>query len=376
MKKTLEQMTPAERLTQALILALTAPTDAQAQEASETAEHFTQGLSKAEIEDCKQAASAFVNATRDETLLATSPSEKISATKKKLSQIFYKGLTARTPAQAFEMGLMVADFYKELSVQEITECKTSVIKKIEKYEQGQDSNLLLLKRIIDGDLEAVVDSIESEYCNINGLYSPLYLAATAGHSEIVSFLVESGADVNALKQPEDSPRFTDSPLLAAVNSFNDDQIDLIRKMIDAGADVNSASYEGHTLLHTIRDDQYLIAQLLIERGANVVATNWYNEEPLSFVCGDGQVRIAQLLIENGADVNATNGRGDTPLFSALIKGESFVCGAEHVRTAQLLIKNGADVNATNANGKTLLSCALLKENQLVIDILVKAGAEE
>jgi hypothetical protein len=46
-------MTQTQALTQALVLALCAPTDAKAQQAAELAEQFAQGLSAATVDQCK-----------------------------------------------------------------------------------------------------------------------------------------------------------------------------------------------------------------------------------------------------------------------------------------------------------------------------------
>lgn len=51
-----EEMTPMERLTEVLYLALTAPTDKLANDAGKLADQFAFGLSDAEVEACKNAA--------------------------------------------------------------------------------------------------------------------------------------------------------------------------------------------------------------------------------------------------------------------------------------------------------------------------------
>jgi hypothetical protein len=49
-------MTQTQALTQALILALTAPNDAKSKQASDLAEQFAYGLTKNQVEKCKKAA--------------------------------------------------------------------------------------------------------------------------------------------------------------------------------------------------------------------------------------------------------------------------------------------------------------------------------
>ena len=52
--------TPAELVTRALILGLTAPDAARAQECADMAEHWAQGLTDAEVERCKAEAMQYV----------------------------------------------------------------------------------------------------------------------------------------------------------------------------------------------------------------------------------------------------------------------------------------------------------------------------
>ena len=52
--------TPAELVTRALILGLTAPDAARAQECADLAEHWAQGLTDAQVEACKAEAMRYV----------------------------------------------------------------------------------------------------------------------------------------------------------------------------------------------------------------------------------------------------------------------------------------------------------------------------
>jgi hypothetical protein len=52
--------TPAELVTRALIMALTAPDAERAQECADMAEHWAQGLTDAEVERCKAEAMQYV----------------------------------------------------------------------------------------------------------------------------------------------------------------------------------------------------------------------------------------------------------------------------------------------------------------------------
>lgn len=52
--------TPMDLVTRALILGLTAPDAARAQECADLAEHWAQGLTDAEVEQCKAEAMKYV----------------------------------------------------------------------------------------------------------------------------------------------------------------------------------------------------------------------------------------------------------------------------------------------------------------------------
>tara|TARA_R100001530_G_scaffold135802_2_gene113987 strand:+ start:1174 stop:1629 length:456 start_codon:yes stop_codon:yes gene_type:complete len=129
---------------------------------------------------------------------------------------------------------------------------------------------------------------------------------------------------------------------------------------------------------------------LIENGADVNAVDeYFSSTALMHVSRHGNVKIANLLINKGADVNVYDGGGWTALMHASRHG--------NVKIANLLIKKGADVNANvgdvnvgdvnvgdvNANvddfiiyGDTSLRIAVENQEIEIIKLLVKAGARE
>ena len=74
---------------------------------------------------------------------------------------------------------------------------------------------------------------------------------------------------------------------------------------------------------------------------------------------NGNKEVCQLLIEKGADVNASDLFGSTALMIAASNGHKEVC--------QLLIDNGADVNAVEKGGRTSLMLAAENENKEVVE---------
>jgi len=101
----------------------------------------------------------------------------------------------------------------------------------------------------------------------------LHLAVTAGSNDMVAFLLESGAEVNA----KDSSNIT--PLhLAAFNG----NVSVAETLLKAGADVNAVGFR-------------------------------HNDTPLHVAALHGNVGVVKLLLAHGADVTAENMLHKTPL---------------------------------------------------------------
>jgi hypothetical protein len=101
-----------------------------------------------------------------------------------------------------------------------------------------------------------------------------------------------------------------------------------------------------------------LVRWLVERGADLSAGDSYGETPLHARAGHWKGRI-DLLIELGADLNHDAGGRGTPLHRAAITG--------NLRTAQILLDHGARADAVNRNGQTPLVAALERCSNATID---------
>jgi len=103
----------------------------------------------------------------------------------------------------------------------------------------------------------------------------------------------------------------------------------------------------------------------IAAGVDVNAKQKYTgRTPLDRAAEGGHKEIAELLIEKGADVNAKKEDGQTPLYSAALYS--------HKEIVELLIANGAEVNAKNKYGETPLNLSFVGETA---DLLRKHGGK-
>ena len=173
-----------------------------------------------------------------------------------------------------------------------------------------------------GDLEAVKRLVGADAAlvaapGLDGI-TPLAFAAAFGRTEVVAFLVDRGADVNA------RDRRGITALYVAVWR---NQTEIVRLLLEKGADDKAAGPGGLSPLHLAALNAHIdIARLLIERKADVGARNAYGNTPLHLAAAaNSEDGMARLLVEAGADVNAANALdGATPLDLARREGRTAV----------------------------------------------------
>jgi ankyrin repeat protein len=139
----------------------------------------------------------------------------------------------------------------------------------------------------------------------------LALAVSSGRGlALIDRLLQAGADANAA-------------LHAAAWPTRADAVDVMRRLLDAGANIDTVNANGATALHgAARLGTPEMVALLLARGASARARDHAGETPLhgvlrSFVPEhEKDVRIVRALLAAGADVNAADGKGETPLHIA------------------------------------------------------------
>uniref|UniRef100_A0A8C7QX56 Ankyrin repeat and KH domain containing 1 n=1 Tax=Oncorhynchus mykiss TaxID=8022 RepID=A0A8C7QX56_ONCMY len=196
--------------------------------------------------------------------------------------------------------------------------------------------------------------------NENG-HTPLMEGASAGHVEVARVLLEYGAGINT-----HSNEFKESALTLACYKGH---LDMVRFLLEAGADQEHKTDEMHTaLMEACMDGHVEVARLLLDSGAQVNMPADSFESPLTLAACGGHVDLAALLIERGANLEEVNDEGYTPLMEAAREG--------HEEMVALLLAQGANINAqteeTQETALTLSCCGGFLE---VADFLIKAGAD-
>lgn len=189
--------------------------------------------------------------------------------------------------------------------------------------------------------------------------TPLLSASEVRCIEIVSLLVERGANIEATDPMGCTPL-----LLAASNR----QSETVGYLLQRGAKVNVVSKNGHgALINAVRAKDHETLQLLLDSGAQVDVKDVLGYTPLVHAISTNDVKAAQLLISWKADVNVRGVLAETPLIWAI----------RHATTSsivQLLIDHKADLNIQIKSGKTALIAAVYRGVEENIDLLLEHDA--
>jgi ankyrin repeat protein len=122
----------------------------------------------------------------------------------------------------------------------------------------------------------------------------LHFAAQVGTASCMELLLESRSDLE-IRATEDGS----TALHCAVFNGNPK---VVKVLLDAGADRNSALQGGKTALHlAIQGGHLEIVQLLLDAGAE---KNGFSLSPLILAAEDGNLEMVQLLLDAGADKNS------------------------------------------------------------------------
>lgn len=126
---------------------------------------------------------------------------------------------------------------------------------------------------------------------------PLSYAAEKNHTVCVRILLKAGAQPDPVIP---SGRRVGSPLNCASRNASDP--DLIRSLLDFGADVDASGVDGCTpLIHAARTDNVAFAQLFVEHNGNVNATSTAGQTPLTTAIANNSHRVLKLLLSRWAE---------------------------------------------------------------------------
>lgn len=209
--------------------------------------------------------------------------------------------------------------------------------------------------------------------------TPLQWAVYDQDVDRVRQLIRAGADVNATNN------YGANAMQLAAEVANRD---ILKLLLDAGADADSPNPEGQTALMLVaRTGDVDAARLLIRQGATIDAReSWGQQTALMWAAARRHPAMMELLIREGAAIDAVSairdynshvtaeGRakrldsgGLTPLLYAVREN----CKA----CVDVLVKNEVDLDKPDPDGVSPLLLAILNANWDIARQLIDAGAD-
>jgi len=156
-----------------------------------------------------------------------------------------------------------------------------------------------------------------------------------------------------------------TPLIKAAENG---RIEVVRLLLEKGADVNKHNEGGETPLHYATRGGHIEAMtILLDHGADVSAKGTGCGTPLQWAARSGQTKAAELLLAHDADINQQG----TSEWTALIDAASH----EHAGVVRLLLSRGADPNIQGSYGRTALHEAASNNNVEIGRMLLAHGAD-
>ena len=231
----------------------------------------------------------------------------------------------------------------------------------------------------------------------------LMWAASEGHEDVVSLLIDHGAEIDAksLYQPKDNiatysgfqgtaPRerlpyeqgpmpWASGEMTALVFAAREGHLPVVRKLVEAGADINALAADGQTALTlSINNGHFDVSYYLVDQGADVnvqdaqgftalyyavEARNMEVAPGFPWVATEDPLPLMRELLDAGADPNlrinaVTRARmhEGTPLvlFATALSRAAF---SGDIETTRLLLEYGADPQIKSVQNESALSLA-------------------
>lgn len=151
------------------------------------------------------------------------------------------------------------------------------------------------------------------------------------HQDIIAAVKESPQSINQrFVSGGGTERLT--PLQYAVVM---DDADLVRKLIELGADIEEPdAFRSTPLMMAAYNKRQSISEFLVQHGADLTAVNSVGKTVLHHAAQHGDIGLVKRVLAAGVSVNAADGEGYTPLHCAVIN--------DQMEAIQTLIRNGAN----------------------------------
>jgi ankyrin repeat protein len=237
--------------------------------------------------------------------------------------------------------------------------KGADVNKLNKNESGKTA---LHVAVCEDDLHIVKYLYENgghEVCkkNEHADVTPLHLAASAGKLEIVKYLAGKMDHIDICDQNGNTP------LHYAVSEMVSYNSDVIRCLVELGADMHQGNECGETALHlAVENDKLEILKYFEERGANFDFQNANGCTLLHCAAKEANLELVEYVAGQSVNIDAVDKNGESPVMYAAQKGSLPI-------VKYLIEVMNANAYVRNKNGDTLLHCAVRSGLPMLVSYL-------
>jgi ankyrin repeat protein len=226
-----------------------------------------------------------------------------------------------------------------------------------------EPNEPLIRAAYKDDLNGVLELIPTTAdINTHDPYtqtSALAYAVENHNREMVRALLSAGANINSANGSGQTP---------LMHLGREASVELVRDLIAAGADVKARNESGETVLMNIARACTLdVFKELVAAGARIDGTDNSRNTVLIRAAENDDARVIKFLIESGASLDARNEDGEAALWIAARYGRGEVL--------KTLIDAGAAINLTASELAEALMLAARNDDSTSVKLLLKAGAD-
>ncbi|QLI67461.1 uncharacterized protein G6M90_00g052210, partial [Metarhizium brunneum] len=203
--------------------------------------------------------------------------------------------------------------------------------------------------------------------------SALHVAARLFDDKIVSWLIKSRADVNALSNLHLTPlhMIADASHRDMLLMSKSSGLLVLDLLCDNGANINAENKDGSRITHQAASASSMGRELLeaaSSHGADLNAQDLAGNSPAHSAAACGSQQSLEFLSGKSVDIiHCRNAAGYTPLMTAALRGQTAVM--------QYLLDLGASYSLADAGGHSLVELSIGWGNPAVMSVLRGAGAE-
>ena len=207
--------------------------------------------------------------------------------------------------------------------------------------------------------ETIVDGISNKKYAYS--FDPLEYAAWNNQIEVVKLLIANKEKITG---------YQNSLNKAFSSSISNENPELTRLFLDAGADVNARCQicYGRAAIHiALEYANFALFNELLKRGARLDVTDKMGRTLLHSVATNGNISIAGELLKANLDINAKDSTGSTPVLYAAANG--------YLKLLKFFEEKGADLRETENDGSGILVQSVNGENDTLVSYLISKNFE-